>query len=41
VGKRGTAIVTTDEILEHLEEHPSRTEWAQDGQQTLRSASGK
>jgi rfaE bifunctional protein kinase chain/domain len=41
VGKRGTAIVTTDEILEYLEEHPSQEQWAQDAPQTLRSAGGQ
>lgn len=38
VGKRGTAIVTKDEILEHLEEYPSQEQWTQDTTQTLRSA---
>jgi D-beta-D-heptose 7-phosphate kinase / D-beta-D-heptose 1-phosphate adenosyltransferase len=41
VGKRGTAIVTTDEILEYLEEHPSQDQWTQDAPQTLRSAGGQ
>jgi rfaE bifunctional protein kinase chain/domain len=41
VGKRGTAIVTKDEILEHLEEHPSGEQWTQGAHQTLRSAGGE
>jgi D-beta-D-heptose 7-phosphate kinase / D-beta-D-heptose 1-phosphate adenosyltransferase len=41
VGKRGTAIVTTDEILEYLDEHPSQNQWTQDAQQTMRSAGGE
>jgi len=41
VGKRGTAIVTTDEILQYLEEHPSQGQWTQDAPQTVRSAGGE
>ncbi len=41
VGKRGTAIVTKDEILEHLDEYPSQEQWNQDATQTLRSAGGE
>jgi D-beta-D-heptose 7-phosphate kinase / D-beta-D-heptose 1-phosphate adenosyltransferase len=37
VGKRGTAIVTTDEILEYLEEHPSQEQWTPDAPQTARA----
>jgi rfaE bifunctional protein kinase chain/domain len=38
VGKRGTAIVTTDEILEYLEEHASQERWTQDAPDALRPA---
>ena len=38
VGKRGTAIVTTAEILEYLEEHPSQEQWTQDVPDALRPA---
>lgn len=41
VGKRGTAIVTPDEILEYVEEHPSQEQWIQDMPQTLRSAGAR
>jgi len=41
VGKRGTAIVTKDEILEHLEEHTAQDQWTQDAPQALRSAGGE
>jgi rfaE bifunctional protein kinase chain/domain len=41
VGKRGTAIVTKDEILEHLEEYPSQEQWPQDAPQTHRSLPGR
>jgi D-beta-D-heptose 7-phosphate kinase / D-beta-D-heptose 1-phosphate adenosyltransferase len=41
VGKRGTAIVTKDEILEHLEEYPSQEQWTRDATQTLSSAGGE
>jgi len=41
VGKRGTAIVTADEILEYLEEHSSEEQWNQDAPQTVRSAGGE
>lgn len=40
VGKRGTAIVTTDEILEYLEEHPPQEQWTPDAPQTVRSGGG-
>jgi rfaE bifunctional protein kinase chain/domain len=38
VGKRGTAIVTTAEILEYLEEHASQEQWTQDVPDALRPA---
>lgn len=38
VGKRGTAIVTTEEILEYLEEHASQEQWTQDVPDALRPA---
>jgi D-beta-D-heptose 7-phosphate kinase/D-beta-D-heptose 1-phosphate adenosyltransferase len=38
VGKRGTAIVTTEEILEYLEEHASQEQWTQDVSDALRPA---
>jgi D-beta-D-heptose 7-phosphate kinase/D-beta-D-heptose 1-phosphate adenosyltransferase len=41
VGKRGTAIVTTDEILEYLEEHPSQEQWKQGAEQVVRTAGGE
>jgi len=41
VGKRGTAIATMDEILEHFEEHPSMEPWNEDAPETLRSARGQ
>jgi rfaE bifunctional protein kinase chain/domain len=41
VGKRGTAIVTPDEILEYLEEHPSQEPWTHDAPQSLRLAGGE
>jgi D-beta-D-heptose 7-phosphate kinase/D-beta-D-heptose 1-phosphate adenosyltransferase len=37
VGKRGTAIVTTDEILEYLEKHPSGEGWTRGAPQTVPS----
>lgn len=41
VGKRGTAIVTKDEILEHLEEYSAQEKWVPDTSQTLRTAGGE
>jgi D-beta-D-heptose 7-phosphate kinase/D-beta-D-heptose 1-phosphate adenosyltransferase len=41
VGKRGTAIVTKDEILEHLEQHASPEQCSQEAQQTLGPVSGR
>lgn len=41
VGKRGTAIVTPEEILEHLEEHSSEEAWNEDAPETLRTARGQ
>lgn len=41
VGKRGTAIVTCDEILEYLEENPSDGPWTPEPLQTMRSTGGQ
>ena len=41
VGKRGTAIVTVDEILESLEEHPSQEQWTEEAPQTAHSTGGQ
>lgn len=41
IGKRGTSIVTTDEILEYLEEHPWQEQWPQDAPEALRTAGGE
>jgi rfaE bifunctional protein kinase chain/domain len=41
VGKRGTAIVTKDEILEYIEQHPSRDQYLQEEPQTLLPATGR
>lgn len=41
VGKRGTAIVTKDEILEYMELHPSRNQFLQEAPQTHHSVTGR
>jgi D-beta-D-heptose 7-phosphate kinase / D-beta-D-heptose 1-phosphate adenosyltransferase len=41
VGKRGTAIVTSDEILEYLEERGSPDGWERGSPETLRPAGGE
>jgi D-beta-D-heptose 7-phosphate kinase/D-beta-D-heptose 1-phosphate adenosyltransferase len=41
VGKRGTAIVTPEEILEHLEEHSSEGAWNEHAPETLRAVPGQ
>ena len=38
VGKPGTAIVTKEEIVEHLEQYPSPERWTRDATRALRSA---
>lgn len=40
VGKRGTAIATKDEILEHLEEYLPLEQWMEGAHQTFRSTRG-
>jgi D-beta-D-heptose 7-phosphate kinase/D-beta-D-heptose 1-phosphate adenosyltransferase len=41
VGKRGTATVTKDEILEYMEQHPSRYQCLQEVPQTIHSVAGR
>lgn len=41
VGKRGTARVTPDEILEYLDENSAEEEWTPERSETLRSAGGE